>query len=166
MLRRELEKVELTSSFFLHVANQRELLSLRHRGVRPVVVPSCCWLWGLHLGAKAGFGGVCIVAMDCFGGVWDWFGSAVAWRADTVWGSTAGLPCLLRDVHIREELRVELVKAHHPSYFAGCPVLSSRPHCCYISAKGNSSSTHLFVAIQIHSHFNTYRTLCMQWLRF
>ena len=64
---------------------------------------------------------------------------------------------------------VESVKSlccWRPFYLVGGLVLSSGPHCCYISAKENSSiSTHLYVEIQIRAHLNTYRyqmALCVQ----
>ena len=55
----------------------------------------------MHLVAKAGFGGVHIVAGHCFGGVWiaAWcFGGVLvaAGCGDAAWGSTARLSCLLK----------------------------------------------------------------------
>ena len=61
------------------------------------VVARCC-LWGVQLVAKASFGGVHIVAGDCFRCVW------VARCGNTAaWGATAWLPGLLKDISVREE---------------------------------------------------------------
>ena len=139
----------LTPSLLLHVTNKRQLLPFRHWGVRVV---DGCWLRGVELVANATFGCVHIV----FWGVW------VARYVAR--GATAGLPCLLRNINFRKQLRNSCFIFHNDAFLPcwGSCILRSAPlypllHLCKRKSLNSRSLTHSMLSSRLANDSLTFR---------